>query len=71
MIAIVARIKKLTLQNLVKCDTTSFFLVDKGNINPPHLEFWHLEHIFGKRYFCDTPFDMAIRQHNQVVEGSL
>lgn len=70
MIAIVARMQA-TLQNPVKCDNCLVLFGGQGKHKSTSLGVLALEHIFGKRYFCDTPFDMAHKDANQVVEGKL
>ena len=70
MIAIIARMQA-TIHNPVKCDNCLVLFGEQGKHKSSALGILALEHVFGKRYFCDTPFDMAHKDANQVVEGKL
>ena len=70
MISIVARLFA-TLRNPVKVDTVLVLYGKQGRLKSTALSVIALEHVFGKQYFQDTPFDMANKDAHLVTQGKL
>ena len=70
VISIIARLHA-TMRNPVKCDTVLVLYGRQGKHKSTALGVFALEHLFGKRYFMDTPFDISHKDAYQVVEGKL
>lgn len=70
MVSMVARLFA-TIHNPVKVDTVLVLYGDQGKHKSTALSIIALDKQFGKKYFSDTPFDMASKDAHLMTQGKI
>jgi predicted P-loop ATPase len=70
IISMIARIFA-TIHTPVKVDTVLVLYGKQGKLKSTALGIIALEHIFGKKYFSDTPFDMGSKDAHLMTQGKI